>query len=94
MAATVLNGGDRLGRILPGGVEVKRRDWCGVGTEETIRCQGRRVRAPCTYQLRGGYRSVVRGEQSVLKYRQQPAGYKRSEDSPSKSKLHTEKERG
>ena len=24
----------RPGRILPGGVEVKRRDWCGVGTEE------------------------------------------------------------
>ena len=23
------------GRILPGGVEVKMRDWCGVGTEET-----------------------------------------------------------
>ena len=38
----------RPGRILPGGVEVKRRDWCGVGTEETIRCQGPRVGAPCT----------------------------------------------
>ena len=38
----------RPGRILPGGVEVKRRDWCGVGTEETIRCQSPRVGAPST----------------------------------------------
>ena len=27
----------RLSRILPGGVETKRRNWCGVGAEETIR---------------------------------------------------------
>ena len=26
----------RLGRILPGGVEMKRRNWCGVGAEETV----------------------------------------------------------
>ena len=26
-------GPHRPGRILPGGVEVKRRDWCGVGTD-------------------------------------------------------------
>ena len=38
----------RPSRILPGGVEMKRRDWCGVGTEETIRCQGPSVGASCT----------------------------------------------
>ena len=37
----------RLGRILPGGVEMKRRNWCGVGAEETIRCQSPRVGTPC-----------------------------------------------
>ena len=32
----------RLGRILPGGVEMKRRNWCCVGVEETIGCQSPR----------------------------------------------------
>ena len=41
----------RLGRILPGGVEMKRRNWCGVGAEETIRCQSPRVGAPCAGEI-------------------------------------------
>ena len=36
-----------LGRILPGGVEMKRRNGCGVSAEEAIRCQSPRLGAPC-----------------------------------------------
>ena len=60
----------RPSRILPGGVEMKRRDWCGVGTEETIRCQGPSVGVYWGYQPRGGYRPVARGEWSALKHQQ------------------------
>jgi len=38
----------RLGRILPGGVEMERRNRCGVSVEEVIRSQSPRVGAPCT----------------------------------------------
>ena len=41
-------GPHRLGRILPGGVEMKRRNRCGVSAEEAIRSQSPRVGAPCT----------------------------------------------
>ena len=37
-----------LGRILPGGVEMKRRNRCGVSAEEAIRSQSPRMGAPCT----------------------------------------------
>ena len=41
-------GPHRLGGILPGGVEMERRDRCGEGAEKAIRSQRPRVGAPCT----------------------------------------------
>ena len=41
-------GPHRLGRILPGGVEMERRNRCGEGAEKAIRSQRPRVGAPCT----------------------------------------------
>ena len=41
-------GPHRLGRILPGGVEMKRRNRCGEGAEKAIRSQRPRVGAPGT----------------------------------------------
>ena len=41
-------GPHRLGRILPGGVEMERRNRCGESAEKAIRSQRPRVGAPCT----------------------------------------------
>ena len=41
-------GPQRLGRMLPSGVEVERRNRCGVSAEKASRSQGPRVGAPCT----------------------------------------------
>ena len=40
-------GSHRLGRILPGGVETKRRNRCSESAKKAFRSQRPRVGAPC-----------------------------------------------